>query len=213
MPPLLTLDPSTLFYWSLRYASPKKRKYTSSIEEWAVAVPATAKPTLNSPSSLTNSDIPPLTSSSVKVNSELAVAHPLYVDGAINSPSRKRRKRVTSDVTIIIQKPSTAGETAAKAPRNDGFPHGVEAQWFRHRYTFISTYVAFVGQTANPCDVPVEEAVRVMQMIWNATTDYEYEITPSTGVYQKTPGAMYGIHQHCGRLGILHFQETIPGFR
>jgi hypothetical protein len=58
---LLTLDQSTLFYWTLSDTSHKKRKHASAIKDWALAVPAT-KPTLKAPSSLAKSDIPPLTS-------------------------------------------------------------------------------------------------------------------------------------------------------
>jgi hypothetical protein len=45
MYPLLTLDQSTLFYWTLSDTSQKKRK----INEWAAAIPTTAKPTFQAP--------------------------------------------------------------------------------------------------------------------------------------------------------------------
>jgi hypothetical protein len=45
--------------------------------------------------------------------------------------------------------------------------------------------MAFVGQTADPWDVPVKQSVLVMQKIWDATSTYEYEITASTTVYNK----------------------------
>jgi hypothetical protein len=45
--------------------------------------------------------------------------------------------------------------------------------------------MAFVGQTINPWEVPVKQAVQVMQKIWNATSDIEYEITSSSGIFQK----------------------------
>jgi hypothetical protein len=57
------------------------------------------------------------------------------------------------------------------------------AKWFW--YTFISTYMVFVSQTVDPWDVPVKQAVEVMQKIWDATCDCEYEIMPSTQVCQK----------------------------
>ena len=47
------------------------------------------------------------------------------------------------------------------------------------------TYMAFVGQTADPWDVPVKQSVKVMQKIWDETNNYQYEITTSTAVYQK----------------------------
>ena len=45
--------------------------------------------------------------------------------------------------------------------------------------------MAFVGQTADPWDVPVKQSVKVMQKIWDETNNYQYEITTSTAVYQK----------------------------
>jgi hypothetical protein len=38
--PWLTLDESTLFYWTLSDASHKKRKHISAISEWALEIPA-----------------------------------------------------------------------------------------------------------------------------------------------------------------------------
>jgi hypothetical protein len=63
--PLLTLDQSTLFYRTLSNASREKRKHSSKINEWAAAIPATAKPTFQgsrSTSSHAKSDIPSLMS-------------------------------------------------------------------------------------------------------------------------------------------------------
>jgi hypothetical protein len=45
--------------------------------------------------------------------------------------------------------------------------------------------MAFVGQTADPWDVPAKQSVKVMQQIWDATCGKEYEITTSTAIYQK----------------------------
>ena len=42
--PLLTLDESTLFYWTLSNESHEKQKHMSAINKWALAVPA-KKPT------------------------------------------------------------------------------------------------------------------------------------------------------------------------
>ena len=65
MIPLLTLDQSTLFYWTLSDASQKKQKHSSKINEWAATIPATAKPTFQAPrstSSHAKSGIPSLMS-------------------------------------------------------------------------------------------------------------------------------------------------------
>jgi hypothetical protein len=43
----------------------------------------------------------------------------------------------------------------------------------------------YVGRTTDPWDVPVMQAVKVMQKIWDTTSDYEYEITQGSGVFQK----------------------------
>jgi len=54
--------------------------------------------------------------------------------------------------------------------------------------------MAFVGQTVDPWDVPVKQAVQVMQKIWDATNDSEYEITASSAVFQKVyDGLVFGI--------------------
>ena len=47
--------------------------------------------------------------------------------------------------------------------------------------------MAFVSQTSNPWDVPVKQALNVMQKIWIARSDYnlKYEITSPSAVYQK----------------------------
>jgi hypothetical protein len=60
----LTLDQSTLFYWTL---SDVPRKWSSAINEWASAIPSRSKSTLQGPkstSSRTTSIIPSLTAGS-----------------------------------------------------------------------------------------------------------------------------------------------------
>ena len=44
------------------------------------------------------------------------------------------------------------------------------------RHTFVTTYIAYVSQTSNPWDVPVKQALNVMQKIWDACSAYKYEI-------------------------------------
>ena len=62
-------------------------------------------------------------------------------------------------------------------------PDWVDAQWFQH--TFVTSYMAFIGQTIDPWDVPVKQSLEVMQKIWDATNGSEYNITTSTAIYQK----------------------------
>ena len=62
---LLTLDHSTLFYWTLSNDSCKKRKHSSAINDWASAIPTSAKPSSQaqkSTSSRAKSGLPSLTS-------------------------------------------------------------------------------------------------------------------------------------------------------
>jgi hypothetical protein len=112
---LLTLDQSTLFYWTLSdTTSHKKRKHASAIKDWASAVSATAKPTSKAPSSqVTKSDVPPLTSStshssapsvltnnvkiishraldSVKVKAEPSPTLSLHTDGGLSDNDERR---------------------------------------------------------------------------------------------------------------------------
>ena len=46
---MLTLDPSTLFYWNLSDPPPKKLKH--AVESWAKSIPLNAKPPSHAPSS------------------------------------------------------------------------------------------------------------------------------------------------------------------
>ena len=71
----------------------------------------------------------------------------------------------------------------AKKTRNEELPDWVDAHWFRH--IFVTTYMAFVGQTTDPWDVPTKQSVKVMQKIWDSTNGNEYEISTSTAIYQK----------------------------
>jgi len=67
--------------------------------------------------------------------------------------------------------------------RKEELPDWIDTRWFRH--TFVTMYMAFVGQTADPWDVPIKQAVEVMQKIWDATNGHEYKITASSAVCQK----------------------------
>jgi hypothetical protein len=70
-----------------------------------------------------------------------------------------------------------------KKARTKELPDWINQKWFRH--VFVTSYMAFVGQTADPWDVPIKQTVKVMQKIWNATTDIEYKLTSSCAVVQK----------------------------
>jgi len=286
MPSLLTLDHSTLFYWTLSDTTPTQNR----VSQWALAVPI-GNPTSRPPSvaSYARSTAPSLTSgasrssapsvitdnvkiinresTSVKVKTEIPTIS-LNDNGglsdndelmgeerevAIKSPP-KGKKRVTSEVgyclflyiirqfeshcdqKLIVQTATAAGKAGSnlKRPsRNEELPDWIDAQWFR--YTFVPTYMAFVGQTVDPWDVPVKQAVAVMQKIWNAISSEPYEITDSAPVYKKvsdwlshrtilqyvsdcsTPcgflAQCYRIHGPCCRPGVLRFPTRFEGLR
>ncbi|KAI9463520.1 hypothetical protein BJY52DRAFT_1221525 [Lactarius psammicola] len=101
-------------------------------------------------------------------------------EAAIKSPPKGKR-RVTSEQLVG---PKTVSGPVSKKARYEGLPDWIDAQWFRH--TFVSTYMAFIGQTANPWDVPIKQAIKVMQKIWNETNGNDYMIMPTSMVCQKT---------------------------
>jgi hypothetical protein len=77
----------------------------------------------------------------------------------------------------------------SKKARTEELPDWIDQKWFCH--VFVTSYMAFVGQTADPWDVPVKQAIKVMQKIWDATSDIEYEITSSSPVYQKVSNQFF----------------------
>src|SRR5690348_13776819 len=100
---------------------------------------------------------------------------------------------------LVLQTSSTAA--ASKKPtRSEGLPDWVNPTWFR--YTFVTTYMSFVGQTTNPWDVPVKQAVVVMQKIWDAISHQPYEITSSSVLYRKV------CHGLSSRMISKHFSDN-----
>lgn len=74
-------------------------------------------------------------------------------------------------------------EKKSKKRDREPIPDFVTMKWFRQ--TFVSTYMAFVGQVENPWEMPTKLALEVMQKIWNATCAFEYQITKETEVYHR----------------------------
>ncbi|KAI9448605.1 hypothetical protein BJY52DRAFT_1193317 [Lactarius psammicola] len=99
-------------------------------------------------------------------------------EAVIKSPPKGKRQ-VTSEQLVG---PKTVSGPVSKKARYEGLPDWIDARWFRH--TFVSTYMAFVGQTANPWDVPIKQAIEVMQKIWNETNGNDYTIMP-TSMHQE----------------------------
>ncbi|KAF8508180.1 hypothetical protein JB92DRAFT_2954585 [Gautieria morchelliformis] len=178
-------------------SSPKKRKYGQAINDWASTIPSHAKPTSQAPShstthtkstsgrsvipSLTNStshsSAPSVLTKNIRIVSQEALgsvkvkAEPVLDTITINSDGGLSENDETNGEEreqLILQKPSKAAQTTSKKARNEDLPDWIDGKWFRH--TFVTTYMAFVGQTVNP---------------WDATNSHEYEITSSTAVYQK----------------------------
>jgi len=124
---------------------------------------------------------------------EAAFAHP-----------PKGKKRLTSEhVVKVVQTTSKATEPTLTRPRYDELPDWVDAHWFR--YTFVTTYMAFVGQTVNPWDVPVKTSVLAMQKIWDATSSRKYKITASSAVHDPMP---CGLMVQCYR---VRRRDNSPG--
>ena len=67
-----------------------------------------------------------------------------------------------------------------KKLQNEELPHWIDAHWFQK--IFVTTYMAFVGETINLWEVPIKQSVKVMQKIWNATSNLEYTITTELSV-------------------------------
>ena len=82
----------------------------------------------------------------------------------------------------MVQKPKV-GETASKKARTEELPDWIDSKWFRQ--TFVTIYMAYVGQSMDPWDIPAKLAVETMQKIWDATGGPAYEIMTSSPVYQK----------------------------
>ena len=90
------------------------------------------------------------------------------------------------DQKLIVQTAMAAGKAGSNLERpsqNEELPDWIDAQW--SQYMFVTMYMAFVGQTVDPWDVPVKQAVAIMQKIWNTISSKPYEITDSTLVYKK----------------------------
>jgi hypothetical protein len=135
-----------------------------------------------------------LTTMRQKVMSEVAANSPL-----------KGKKCVTSTVSLFFlificyiidivftntgtrsSKAIKGWETASKKAtpsRSEELPDWVNAKWFQQ--SFVTTYMAYVGQSMDPWDMPPKLAVKTMQTIWNATGGKDYEVTALTAVYQK----------------------------
>jgi hypothetical protein len=109
MPSLLTLDQSTLFYWTLSDSYlDKKRKHSSVISEWASAIPGNAKPASQAPSQVTattssrpKSIVPSLTNGSSRSSAPSVLTNNVRIvsHGAPNSA--KVKAEPTPDITIF----------------------------------------------------------------------------------------------------------------
>jgi len=110
MPSFLTLDESTLFYWTLSDSYlDKKRKHSSVISEWASTIPSNAKPPSQAPShviattsSRPKSIVPSLTSGSSRSSAPSVLTNNVRIvsHGALLN-SAKVKAEPTPDITIF----------------------------------------------------------------------------------------------------------------
>ena len=95
--PFLTLDKSTLFYWTLSNASSKKQKHISAINEWTLAIPTNT-------SMKSTSQGPKSSSSCTKYN----------IASLINGVSHSSASSVLSNNVKIIHQASNATKSKSK---------------------------------------------------------------------------------------------------
>jgi hypothetical protein len=73
-----------------------------------------------------------------------------------------------------------------KNVRREELPEEIDVKWFR--YTFVTTYMAYMARLMNPWDVPAKLACENMQLIWDKTGGPSYKVTVSSTAYQKVCG-------------------------
>ena len=103
MPSFLTLDESTLFYWTLSDSYlDKKRKHSSVISEWASTIPSNAKPPSQAPShviattsSRPKSIVPSLTSGSSRSSAPSVLTNDVRIVGHRTRPDWVKVKAET----------------------------------------------------------------------------------------------------------------------
>jgi hypothetical protein len=82
---MLTLDPSTLFYWNL--SDPPAKKFKHAVEAWAKSVPLNAKPPSRAPSHVT-SRVPSLTHGSSRSTGCSMLTDTITVTSKVAPPAR-----------------------------------------------------------------------------------------------------------------------------
>ena len=88
---MLTLDPSTLFYWNL--SDPPAKKFKHSIESWAKSVPLNAKPPSRAPSHTNTTmsasrTVPSLTNASSCSTGRSVLTHAIAITSTVAPPIR-----------------------------------------------------------------------------------------------------------------------------
>jgi hypothetical protein len=96
---MLTLDQSTLFYWTLSDTFLQKRQYKDAIKEWASEIPASAKPVSQAPSRTTQtksitrrSVVPSLTSGTSRSSAPSVLTNDVRIVGHRTRPSSVKVK-------------------------------------------------------------------------------------------------------------------------
>jgi hypothetical protein len=96
---MLTLDQSTLFYWTLSDTSLQKRQYKDAIKEWASEILASAKPVSQAPSHMTQTTgclaVPSLTSGTSCSSAPLVLTNDVRIVGHRTQPDLVKVKAET----------------------------------------------------------------------------------------------------------------------
>lgn len=98
----------------------------------------------------------------------------------------------------------------SKNARNEELPVWLDAKWFRR--TFVTTYMAYVGELTNPWEVSATQAVDAMQRIWDGTSGKAgYKITKTTAVYGRVRGSL--VLEHKTNIYIQTVQRLADSWR
>ncbi|KAN0131106.1 hypothetical protein V8E53_011107 [Lactarius tabidus] len=190
----------------------QKHCETQTINKWAAGVPNNAAPASHGAPSYTTA---PTTSHSkteaIAVFSDAGLSDNDETNGeerlvTINSPP-KGKMQITSE-QLVVQKPR---KLTSKKTRAEELPTFITAKWFQ--FTFVSTYMTFVAQSADPWEVPAMQAVEVMQKIWNTTSSFEYNITTSTATVQRCTDLWHNIVGSTGIAVLLAFFNSQEHFQ
>jgi len=113
--PFLTLDQSTLFYWTLSDASRKKQKHSSAaINEWASEIPRNVRPGFPSRAPTKS------TSSRAKSSARSLTGHRLSTASSVLTKNVKITRYQPSDLIKVKAEPALASDVVPETQANGG---------------------------------------------------------------------------------------------